>query len=90
MGAENIDYESGASYIHTSQARTLLMQKLMEGRDMGEMSHLAGNTAKDEGQSIRAQNYANLNDNKVESTPKIQPKQEPTSCILIKNMFDPL
>ena len=40
MGAENIDYESGASYIHTSQARTLLMQKLMEGRDMGEMSWL--------------------------------------------------
>ena len=33
---ENIE-ETGASYIHTAQARTLLMQKLMQGRDMGDM-----------------------------------------------------
>lgn len=74
MGAENIDYESGASYIHTSQARSLLMQKLMEGRDMGDMSHLSGNILKDEGQSIRAQNYANLNDQKVVVPQNIQQK----------------
>lgn len=31
---EAISYDSGASYIHTAQARTLLMQKLMQSRDI--------------------------------------------------------
>ena len=38
-GAEGLDNDTGASYIHTQAARGILMQKLMEGRnlDMDQM-----------------------------------------------------
>ena len=32
---ENLNDEHGGNLIHTSQARAILMQKLMAGRDMG-------------------------------------------------------
>lgn len=76
--------ENGASYIHTSQARTALMQKLMQRDPTGKAAAIPD----DEGQTIRQSNFAIP---KVETfiVPEVISTQ-PSSCILIANMFDPL
>jgi len=64
--SETINYDSGASYIHTAQARSMLMQKLMRSRDMDPqamgMKNIPGmeSTLDDDGSTIRSQNFANL------------------------------
>jgi RNA recognition motif-containing protein len=47
---ESLNEESGGAYIHTQQARATLMQRLMEGRDMGDMEKFkqANAAAKDD------------------------------------------
>ena len=55
MTGSKVDLDTGSSYIHTAQARTLLMQKLMQGRD-GDGSK---NLQDDDGSAIRSQNFAN-------------------------------
>mmetsp|Transcript_16127 Transcript_16127/g.27270 ORF Transcript_16127/g.27270 Transcript_16127/m.27270 type:complete len:166 (+) Transcript_16127:859-1356(+) len=61
---ESINQDSGASFIHTTQARALLMQKLMAGRDMGELDRekqlqLLGldQLPDDDGHAIRMRNF---------------------------------
>ena len=70
--------ETGGQYIHTSQARTMLMQKLMQGRDMDGMEGLI-KTQKEEEQSLARKDPVEV----------IERSLEPTQYLLATNMFDP-
>ena len=70
--------ETGGQYIHTCQARTMLMQKLMQGRDMDGMEKII-KTQKEEEQSLARKDPVEV----------IERSLEPTQYLLATNMFDP-
>ena len=97
QGGETIVQDSGASYIHTQSARALLMQKLIESKDITEaekekskmMLGLTSRPDDDEGQAIRSQNFANKGQAQGSKPAPTAQQIKPTACVLLSNMFDP-
>jgi len=66
--AEVAEDEAGGQYIHTSQARTMLMQKLMQGRDMDGMDKIITTQKDEEQQSLARKEPLEIIERSLEPT----------------------
>lgn len=78
-GVEQVDDNSGTAYIHSGQARQVLMHKLMEGKNIDPQA-MGLRTGLDSD---------SLNNNLVSSSHQPSVGIGSSNCICISNMFDP-
>lgn len=74
---EGLDHDTGATYIHTQAARGILMQKLMEGRNL-DLDQMGMGEA----------NAGGIHPSRANVLPEQQATVQ-SNCIVISNMFDP-